>query len=324
MRPILKKLFVLSQLTLAILSVSAFADEVSDIDKLIRAGQTVEALRKVDTALVLHPKDAQMRFLKGLILTQQNKPSDAIAVFSKLSDDYPELPEPYNNLAVLYAANGQYDKARASLESAIRVNPTYGTAQENLGDVYAKLASQAYDKALQLDPGNATAKQKSTLVHTLVGNTTSGTNAKVTAKTPAAATQTAQKPVGMVELQGKADAGKTAAPEQAELIRKIENWAQVWSEKNTEAYLAHYAPDFQPASGAAHKTWVEERRNRIGSKGRIDVKLEDIKVAVNGDTATVQFRQIYISDKLTEKNSKTLVLAKTDGKWLIKQERATN
>jgi tetratricopeptide (TPR) repeat protein len=147
----------------------AFADNLSDINALIRAGQFNEALTKVDAGLIQTPRDKQLRFVKGVILTEQNKPNDAIAMFTKLTEDFPELPEPYNNLAVLFASSGQYDKARAALEMAIRTNPTYATAHENLGDVYAKLASQAYDKALQLDSGNTTAKSKLTMIRSLVG-----------------------------------------------------------------------------------------------------------------------------------------------------------
>jgi tetratricopeptide (TPR) repeat protein len=128
----------------------AHADDYSDINRLLRAGQLAEASAKADQFLTAKPRDAQMRFLKGVILTEQNKPAESISVFTKLTEDYPELPEPYNNLAVLYAGQSQFDKARAALEMAIRTNPSYATAHENLGDVYAKLASQAYSKALQL------------------------------------------------------------------------------------------------------------------------------------------------------------------------------
>ena len=126
------------------------ADEVQDINKMMRQGQLPQALERVDNFLAGKPRDAQGRFLKGLILTEMNRPNDAIQVFLKLSQDYPELPEPYNNLAVLYASQGQYEKARVALESSIRTHPSYATAHENLGDIYAKMASQAYDKALQL------------------------------------------------------------------------------------------------------------------------------------------------------------------------------
>jgi ketosteroid isomerase-like protein len=132
----------------------AHADEFADVSKLAKAGKVAEALTKTNEYLSKHPADAQMRFMKGVLLSEQNKSEEAIAVFTKLTEDYKDLPEPYNNLAVLYAANGQYDKARLALEKAIRTNPSYQTAYENLGDIYGKMASQAYDKALAL--GTAT------------------------------------------------------------------------------------------------------------------------------------------------------------------------
>ena len=343
MRQTIRSLFVISQFSLALIAPLSFADDAGDIGKMLRAGQTNEALQKVDNALIAKPKDAQLRFLKGLILTEQNKTPEAIAVFSKLTDDYPELPEPYNNLAVLYASSGQYDKARASLEMAIRTNPTYGTAHENLGDVYAKLASQAYDKALQLDSGNATAKLKLTLVRNLVGNS-GGVNPKVNpapatlvaqaqptktapapvkADTSPAATAKTEVPVAKNEsAQSKPKAAPAPDKDEDDVTKTVENWAKAWSSKDTIAYLAHYAKDFQTPKGESRKSWGEERRNRIEGKGHISVKLEGIKVSVDDNTATVKFRQIYSSDQLTANSRKTLVLAKQDGKWQIKQERA--
>ena len=145
-----------------------FADNLPEVQRLIKLGQYPQALTKVDAYLASKPKDAQGRFLKGLILTEMNKPAEAIAVFTKLTEDYPELPEPYNNLAVLYAQQKQYDKSRTALEMAIRTHPAYAIAYENLGDVYAKLASQAYDKALQIDSSNSAAQNKLALIRDLI------------------------------------------------------------------------------------------------------------------------------------------------------------
>ncbi|MET3116268.1 tetratricopeptide (TPR) repeat protein [Undibacterium sp. GrIS 1.8] len=342
MRHIFKSVFALSSLSLALMSSPSFADDASDISKMFRAGQTVEASAKLDALLVQRPKDAQLRFLKGLILTDQNKSSEAITVFSKLTDDYPELPEPYNNLAVLYASTGQYDKARASLEMAIRTNPTYGTAHENLGDVYAKLASQSYDKALQLDSANTGAKLKLTLVKNLIGNTTGGTNPKAASSAPAVA---AANPTKVAPARAEPDPVKTAKVEtkatpktdpkveakpviaatnndQDDALKVVESWAKAWSGKDTSAYLAHYAKDFDTPKGETRKAWAEERRARIEGKGHINVKIESAKVSIDGNNATVKFRQIYSSDQLTANSRKTLALVKQDGKWLIKQERA--
>lgn len=146
----------------------AAADSLPEIQRLMKQHQYPQALEKVDSYLSSRPKDAQGRFLKGLILTEMERPTQAIEVFTKLTEDYPELPEPYNNLAVLYAQQKQYDRARHALEMAIRTHPSYAIAYENLGDVYAKLASQAYDKALQLDSANAAAQNKLALIRDLV------------------------------------------------------------------------------------------------------------------------------------------------------------
>jgi Flp pilus assembly protein TadD/ketosteroid isomerase-like protein len=170
------------------------ADEASDVTRLLHSGQSAEAMVKIDAYLEKHPRDMQMRFVKGVTLTEQGKTNEAITVFTKLTEDHPDLPEPYNNLAVLFAANGQYEKARTALDMAIRTNPSYATAYENLGDIHAKLASQAYDKAFQLDSSNTNAKSKLTMLRSLSGSVTaregktpvaySDPNTNATAPTP--------------------------------------------------------------------------------------------------------------------------------------------
>jgi tetratricopeptide (TPR) repeat protein len=159
-----KYALLIALMGLAFAGAPGHADESDEVSKLIQSGQFEQAQARADAYLANRPNDAQMRFLKGLILTERNKTAEAITVFTKLTEDFPELPEPYNNLAVLYAGRGEYEKARESLEMAIRTHPSYATAHENLGDVYAKLASQSYDKALQLDGRNSTAQTKLSLV----------------------------------------------------------------------------------------------------------------------------------------------------------------
>lgn len=143
------------------------AVEHEDVDKLMQGGKLDEALTKADGFLKDKPRDPQMRFLKAVIQLDTGKRAEAIAAFTQLTQDAPELPEPYNNLAVIYASQNQFDKARSALESAIRTNPSYATAQENLGDVYARLASQAYSKALQLDQNNTAVQPKLAVIRTL-------------------------------------------------------------------------------------------------------------------------------------------------------------
>ena len=144
------------------------SSDYDSVSRMVRAGQLDQAQTKAEQYLAGNPKDPQMRFLKGVIQQQLGQADEALATFTQLPQDYPELPEPYNNLAVIHAAQNQYDKARIALEMAVRTNPNYATAHENLGDVYARLAAQSYGKALQLDGGNTSAPAKLKAVNAML------------------------------------------------------------------------------------------------------------------------------------------------------------
>jgi Flp pilus assembly protein TadD len=146
---------------------AAHVDDYASVTQLVGAKQFKEALNKADVYLASKPKDPQMRFIKGVILTEMGQTADAMSLFTTLTQDYPELPEPYNNLAVLHAAKNQFEQARTSLEMAIRTNPSYAAAHENLGDVYLQLASQSYTKALTLEPNKTSVQPKLALIRTL-------------------------------------------------------------------------------------------------------------------------------------------------------------
>ena len=152
----------------ALASTAVFADDYTPVTTFLRSGQLTEAMAKADAYLANNPRDPQMQFLRALIQQDSGKQAEAIASYTKLIEAYPELPEPYNNVAVLYAAQGQYDRARASLEMATRASRSYGTAYENLGDVYARLATQSYIQAQQLEPGNTTIGPKLALIRQLI------------------------------------------------------------------------------------------------------------------------------------------------------------
>lgn len=336
----------------------AQVDELQEAQQLLKQGQVDRALERVDQYLKNKPKDARGRFLRGILLTEQNKPNDAIRVFTELTQDYPELPEPYNNLAVLHASQGQYDKARAALEMAIRTHPSYATAHENLGDIYAKMASQAYDKALQLDKGNQGAQTKLNLIKDLFSNgqrppkiavaraETAPKPAPVAAPAPAAApTRPATAPVVVAVPAAPPSApavkepAKTAvkAPEkepaktepakavprndEGAVLKVIERWAAAWSNNDVDGYLSRYAPTFKTPDGEPRKAWETERRARIAKPRKIEVKIEAPKVTFkDANTASVHFRQHYRSNSFKASAGKTLIMIKSGDKWLIQQE----
>lgn len=303
----------------------AQADEYAEINRLVRAGQLTDAMGKVDQYLSTKPRDPQMRFLKGVIQTEGGKPSDAIATFSKLTEDFPELPEPYNNLAVLYAGQSQFDKARAALEMAIRTNPSYATAHENLGDVYAKLASQAYSKALQLDAGNTAVAPKLSLIRNLfTADAKSGQKPVTVAAAPAttAPTTMASTATAAVKPVAPPPPAPVAATGDAEgdVKAAVDAWAKAWSSKNMKSYLGAYASNFTPAGGQSRSGWESDRKARIVPRNRIEVDVSDLEVTVKGDRATARFLQAYSSDNLDISSRKTLEMVRNGNRWLIVSE----
>lgn len=148
-------------------SAAPAGDPLKNIKQLLREAQYEKALPRLNSFLQENPEHAEARFLQGLALAEAGRAEDAQEVFLGLTEDYPDLPEPHNNLAVLYAAKGDYAMARNSLIHAITNRPNYATAHENLGDIYARMAGIAYGKALELDADNQTARVKLAMVREL-------------------------------------------------------------------------------------------------------------------------------------------------------------
>ena len=119
--------------------------------ELIELGKYEEADAIIIVQLKDKPRDAQWRYLEallkaemGLSLNNEDILDSAVFLFERLSEEFPELPEPYNNLAVLYDKMGEEQKAISSLKLAILNNPDYTLAYENLADLYLFLARETY------------------------------------------------------------------------------------------------------------------------------------------------------------------------------------
>ena len=336
------------------------SDPLQEAQNHARQGQWAPALERVDQYLASRPRDAQARLLKGVILAELNRQNDALSVFSKLAEEFPDLPEPHNNMAVIYAQQKQFDRARNALLAALRTNPSYATAHENLGDVYARLASQAYDKALQMDSSSLAAQSKLTLIRTIPTAPRTEVAARAPAPAPVPA-KPAQAPVAKpatsavvtttppgpalvpgkpgdkpaekadakaeqkVEPKADAKGGQdAAATARLEVGRAIQAWAAAWSRKDVKTYLGSYSKDFQPPGRQSRGAWEAERSQRVSKPGRIDVDIDNLRVSVEGDKATAYFRQSYRSANLNSTGGKILVMVKRDGRWQIQQERVGN
>ena len=320
----------------------ASADPLTDVQELIKSGRAAEALRTLDTLIAQRPGDAQLRFQKGVLLVDQKRSSEAISVFQRLGQDFPALPEPFNNLAVLYVEQGQLEKARAALESAIRSRPNYGTAFQNLGDVYTRMASRAYARALQIEDPDASPKLAlirdlydmplpgavAVAAVTPPNNRVVAPSAPAPASTPlpppspapapvasaptAAATQTAAAPASAPAVSHANDESRAVAS-------AVREWANAWSRKDLNAYFGAYVSGFKGSDSSASE-WQSGRRDRIGSKRHISVDVSALKIDVSKDAAKATFRQTYVADLLRVSSQKTLEFEYRNGKWLIRKE----
>ena len=126
---------------------STYADVAADVQRAIDQGDPARALVLVTPALAAKPGDARLRFLQGVALFDLKRDAQALTVFAALAQDYPQLPEPHNNIAAIHARAGQWEQARASLELALRNDPSQTAARENLGDVYLQLALAQWSTA---------------------------------------------------------------------------------------------------------------------------------------------------------------------------------
>lgn len=353
----------------AALLLPAHAGVAEEIAADLKRGEASAALAAADKALLKSPRDARLRLLRGNALAALGRQAEAIQVFSALTNDYPQLPEPYNNLAALYAQQGQLDRARTTLQMALQTNPAYATAHANLADVYAKLAAQAYEKALQRDvveqkqsgvsrPKPAAISQtKLALVQDLLsrGNTPtlsappasvvasaakplptqaplvvasnkplptppSSLPASKPAPTPQAKPAEVSKPAAPAAAKPPEPAKNDKAEQEAAVQKSVLAWADAWSDKRVSAYLASYARDFKPA-GQSRNSWEAQRRERIGAAKKISVKLDKLRIKLDGERATVRFIQRYRSDRLETSTGKTLILERNGSRWLIQEER---
>ena len=294
----------------------------ADVQALIADGKLQPALDQVEVDLAQNKSDVTLQFLKGLVLARMNRLDQAAEIFQHITEEHPELPEPFNNLAVVHAARGDFEAAQKALQMAINTHPSYATAHENLGDIYAKMASQAYNHALQLDEANSSAKAKLAMIDDLFPVPASNNGAGKTALAAAAPTNPGQ-PAGGVAAPAPAQPQPQAqlqpqpqpqpaqpvsapqpvamdtAPEpepvtekpapvpaqvssEPELRAAVESWAKVWSERDVAAYLAAYGAEFAPADGTSRAQWEQTRRARLQQSSFIRVDLASMKVVEHG------------------------------------------
>lgn len=146
---------------------TATRDDTPQIDSAIAGKDWNAALTQLDARIASNPRDVQAKFKRATVLARLNRDDEAIAAFTELTQAYPELPEPYNNLAALYAKKGRYEDARVALETAVKANPGYALAYDNLGDLYLRLASESYKRGQSLGSKSPLTRQRITAIQNI-------------------------------------------------------------------------------------------------------------------------------------------------------------
>ena len=283
----------------------SFAD-ISKLNKLIEEKNYIEAKKIVEQLLDSDEENPQLLFIDGVLLSELGEIDNAINVFVSLTKSHPTLPEPYNNLAVLYAQSGNFDLARIALEKSIKTHPSYATAHVNLGDLYTRMASESYNQALQIDKSNKNAKTKLSLIKKLFNFQPIDTNIVLA--------QDAKKTQSFNEVKNKEE------DINEKIFVMIDNWKNAWMSQNFDQYIGHYSDNFKNNKGMDIEKWKQFRKPRIVNKPSINIKLENIEISKNNNLFSVSFTQIYKSGNIDSTTKKTLLIELVDNHLKIVNE----
>lgn len=323
--------FAVTLISIFLISSDLIAGALDEAQQLFEGGKIAEARQVIDKYLDANPNSAEGKFLKGLILVEQRDTGGAIDIFTQMTKDYPELPEPYNNIAVIHAAEGDYDSARVALQSALKTHPSYSTAYENLGDIYAKLASEAYQQALDLEKKDrGQLKVKLSLIDNLFGEKLHSQQvaAVPAVEPPPVNPEPAALPVAepvqppVVEKPVSPPNIIATAEQEKQIAETLQAWAKAWSDKDVDAYLSHYAGNFKPQSGSLKK-WKLQRSVRLKRPKYIKVVLGNVDISITGSgIAKAGLTQSYESNTYSDITKKVFDLQLVNGEWKIQREQS--
>ena len=278
---------------------------IEKIKLLLKQGKYENAESIIKETIEYNLNNPEILFYRGIIQTNLGKTNQAIDTFRDLTERFPELPEPFNNLAVLYAEKGQFRLAKEILEQAIKTNPSYLTAHINLGDIFTKMASEAYNKALEIDKSNNIAITKLSMITQLFNynpNTKNTVIDSINTKKEVKITKLSKKELKKV------------------ILNSIENWKTAWESKDVESYFDSYSSNFIYPNNMTKSQWQKYRTNRILPKKIISISISNIKFKFKKEKIIATFTQNYKSGRLNQTSNKNLTFVAESGQWFIVEE----
>lgn len=323
MRKILNTLIALFMLNIA---------QANTLQEMQNELDTAQYARAATTGLALlrqQPDNLKLQFLTAYAFQKNNQQKQAIRYYQEIIESHPELPEPRNNLAIIYLQQGAYDEAVKLLIASLNTHPAYATAYDNLNRIYQGLASEAYRKALSddLQPANIVNKIELTELNTLqLPGTLASVPAQQTAQIIAPETTTiAAQPIVVAAVPPVVEkpAAKPAVlptADKEQLIQRVKNWGSAWSEQQFDQYVLAYTDTFS-GQYPDHETWLQQRRQRVVSVDHIKLTLSNFKVKIiDANTALVDFHQSYQSSTYSDRVIKRVQLERINNDWKISRE----
>jgi hypothetical protein len=277
------------------------ASSIADLKKLIDQENYSEAAETGEELLLKHPGHARIQFLTAYAYQYNQQNWKAAQHYKKVILQHPELPEPRNNLAMIYIDDGDYDKASRLLVDAINTRKSYAVAYQNLNRIYTSMASEAYKQAL--GESGEPPKQKPVIKLTALselGSADQGTNRETSL------TQDTLVDIANFETL---------------LIEQVINWAKAWGSKDVDTYVGFYSSEYR-RDFETHADWVENRRARIGQSEIIKIGISNVQIRAQSENrAIIEFEQSYDSPNYADRVIKRLALIRTGSLWKITDEK---
>ena len=301
----MKFLFRIIVLLLLLNTQSSISKEINfDNIKSMVSSSPSRALVEIDLLLESDSNNHNLLFLRAVTLTKLEQKDLAIKTYISLIEKFPKLPEPYNNLAVLYAEQNRLLEAKQILEKALKTNNSYSIAHINLGDVYTRMASDAYRKAFELDE-SPVANNKLQLINELFSYSPN------------------MQRNDLVDTASKSEI-KSKEQKLADLALFVERWKTSWEDKDLETYFSSYSKYFKVKGDINYKDWKRTRTEKIINKKEINIQLTKIKYKFKEGLWFINMSQAYNSGNYSDKENKTLVIINEAGDYKIIEENTEN
>lgn len=279
----------------------ASGDLSQQVRQALNDGRVAEATNLLHQQVKNEPRDYQAWFLLGVSQSKIQRYHPAIESFRRVIELRPDLAEPHNNLAVIYNELDDIPAAIIELEASLKKQPGYLIAEENIADLYVKMALVYYKKALKkTDDLDLKMRYRRLLQVRDIGHLSGIRTAK---------------PMVMV--------AETKALSMT-IKKAIEFWRSAWASQNLPDYFDAYADEYIPPKNFKNQdAWEAYKMRVIGNKQFITVTLTRMNVilAKNKMHAKVTFAQAFRSNSYNSDDKKVLTLKKVDGNWKITREQ---